>query len=586
MLATMHSPAIEPVYSRPDDHAERVFASAIWLILSAALLAYVYCFGRNLPYWEDWDLVPVLSGAHAFDLKWLFVQVLEHRYVLGKALLYLIWLASDGDFRLAMWINALLLIAITYVYLRAARSLRGRASFADAFFPLLLLHWGHNENLIFFVQLWFVLPLALFSIALVAIITGWWQERRGTAVLGLCVLLLPLNGAMGLLLAPPLIAWITLAAWIRRTTTVIAWPLLIAGATTLIFSGMYFVHYQAPAPTAALPHTLFDTLRAALEVLCVSFGPAGVVLWPYLAFAVAIVCATTALALMFLAVRNGPERLRIVGVIACLAAGGLLVLGIGYGRSGVSVGAGFVSRYSLLAAPLLCLVFLAAIVYGGRFCGRLVQMTLLICACSMIVPNMQSGLAYARNRDATADAMLADIAAGVPPAALAQRYSPAIYPNAEPMIARLEMMRAARVGPYKGVAGVAPSAWGPSCREIHVPTQVIGSNQVAFEGAGGRGLGDDPYIVYSLPEALKVCGIRLEYNVDSGETIVATQVFWKLSTAGEEFDGIRRNAMVKGGAGDQTSTFWVYGKIDQFRFDPDARPCNFRLIDVTLLVQD
>jgi hypothetical protein len=57
MLASMQSPAIEPAFSRPDDRAERIFASAIWFILSVALLAYVYCFGRNLPYWDDWDLV-------------------------------------------------------------------------------------------------------------------------------------------------------------------------------------------------------------------------------------------------------------------------------------------------------------------------------------------------------------------------------------------------------------------------------------------------------------------------------------------------------------------------------------------------
>ncbi|MDR3387156.1 MAG: hypothetical protein P4L92_08905 [Rudaea sp.] len=578
----MQAPSIEPAHLRLDDRAERIFVNATWLVLSAALLAYVYAFGRNTPYWDDWEQIAVLTGAHPFNLQWLLEQNLEHRYILGKALLYPIWLASGGDFRGAMWITDLLLIALAYAYLHVARLLRGRAAFADAFFPLALLHWGHSESLIFFAQLWFVLPIALFSAALLSIVTGRWQSGRGAVTLGMCVLLLPLNGAMGILLAPPLIAWMAYAAWARRANAPIAWPLAIAGIIALAISALYFVHYQPPL-MAALPHTVPGTLRAALEVLCISFGPAGAKLWPLLGLGVAATCVVVAIGLVMLAKRYRSERVRASGYLACLAATGLLVFGIGYGR-GIYPGGGFPGRYCLLCVPALCLVFLAAIQFGARFRGRLIEIALFTGAGAMLLPNAWTGLAYARFRDATSDALLADVAAGVPPRALAQRYWPAIYPQSEPMAARLEMMLAARVGPYKNIAA-APAE--PACHEAHVPYHMIGSNQVEFDGDADRSLGTDPHVVYALPEALRVCAITLHYTVDNGNAGPAmTQVFWKFSAAGEEFDVVRRNAMVTRPAGEQTATFWVYDKIDHFRFDPDVRPGTFRLIDVTLMLEN
>ena len=102
---------------------------------SVALLSYAAVYGRNVPYFEDWVLVPVLSGSEPFTLSWLFeMTVAEHRFILAKALLYPMWLASGGDFRVSMVSSALVSSVLALACIAVARRLRGRASFATPSF--------------------------------------------------------------------------------------------------------------------------------------------------------------------------------------------------------------------------------------------------------------------------------------------------------------------------------------------------------------------------------------------------------------------------------------------------------------------
>jgi hypothetical protein len=152
---------------------------------------------------------------------------------------------------------------------------------------------------------------------------------------------------------------------------------------------------------------------------------------------------------------------------------------------------------------------------------------------------------------------------------------------------RLAMLQSARVGPYSNVdaSALAPA---PSCHEEQMSTRIVDSNDVEFGAEVARGLGTDPYVVYALPRLTKVCGIRIHYTVENSAGVppVTTQVFWALAAEHEQFDGVRRNVVLRLPPGEQTQTFWIYGTIDQFRFDPDVRQCTFRVIDMTFLVED
>ena len=87
-----------------------------------------------------------------------------------------------------------------------AKRLRGRMSYADAFFPLALLHPGHCPCLLWSTPVEF--PPVLAGTLLLIIVWGDAQLRLGTAILaGICLVLLPLCGGPGLALVPALALW-------------------------------------------------------------------------------------------------------------------------------------------------------------------------------------------------------------------------------------------------------------------------------------------------------------------------------------------------------------------------------------------
>lgn len=568
-----------------DDVAERLFVIATWLAMTVALAWFVGSYGRNLAYMEDWDLVPVLAGHRAFGVGWLLEQTVEHRYVLAKALLYPIWLASGGDFRSSMAVDAALLAALALGFILVARALRGRTAFADAFFPLVLLHWGHAETLVFFLQICFVLPVVLVSGAALLIATRAWERSRlATVALAGAIALLPLNGAMGLLLAPPLAVWAVYAAWARRRGA--AW-LAVASAATALLSALYFVGYRAAAFPRTVARTPTGTISTTLEALSIAVGPAGAPLWPVsgaLALAVGLAAA------YFLAraiVRRPEDRTRAAGLGAALAATGLLAAGIGFGRAIGGPGAGFSARYALLLAPMLCFAFVAAVLYAGPRAGRFLQVALFAFACAAVGPNLEAGLEYGRFRASLADALQADLDAGLPPEVLAQRYAAKIYPPEALLAERLEMLRAARLGPYRNAPEPSIVAGGPF-RQTPVPISVAGAHEVTIDGGVVRGTGADPYVIYSLPGSTFVYGVRLRYSVSNDAGVPPEgYLFWRRS--GEtDFDGPRNGSPldVVAPPGERVETVWVYDVIDTIRIDPDVRPCELRLSEIVLLTRE
>jgi len=568
----------------PSDRAERVFVTAVWVLASVAAFAYTAWFGRNVPYMDDWVLVPTLSGAQPFGLPWLFEQTLEHRYVMGKALIYAIWQVSGGDFRATLWATDALLVAISYAFLRAARAVRGHSEWSDAFFPLVVLNWGNYESLLLFVQLWFVLPVALFVATMLIMVSGAWKKRSGALALCACIALLPLNGAIGVLYAPPLVLLLVWMAWNQRAQHAVAGPFAFAAVAAMVLSALYFVGYHTPAATQRVSRTPLGVIDSVFEVLSVAFGPGGASLWPYSGIAVALLGVAGA-TLCMRALREGGERPRAAALLACIAATGLIALGVGYGRSGLGPGAGFPGRYALLVAPGLGACALAASLYAGRIVGRLVPMVLFLCACSMIALDGRAGVVYGQGRAVLADAFLGDLAADATTRSLALRYAPRIYPHRDQLQQYLDMLRVARVGPYSGAPAQALAA-PPPCHAVSVPLRVAEVHETDFDGEAGRSFGDDPFVAFALPGPMRVCGVEVRYAVDNGADKAATQAFWKLAAAGQNFDPLRRNITLTQATGPQTATFWIDQAIDHFRFDPDTRPGTFRISGITFFVPD
>ena len=112
-------------------------------MMAIAALAFVWRFGSDVPFWDEWNLVDALTGARPITLEWLWAPHNGHRIPLPKLLLLGLYKLSGGDFRVGMYFDVAALAAIAAAMMWASRRMRqGEPSYVDAVFPLLLLHLG------------------------------------------------------------------------------------------------------------------------------------------------------------------------------------------------------------------------------------------------------------------------------------------------------------------------------------------------------------------------------------------------------------------------------------------------------------
>jgi hypothetical protein len=116
--------------------------SATWLVMISAAVVLVVRYGVDVPLWDDFALVPVLTGEKPLTVGWLWAQHNESRIALSKLVLLGAYRLSGFDFRAGMFLNVVALGVLAYSLIRVARELRGASSYSDAFFPIVLLNWG------------------------------------------------------------------------------------------------------------------------------------------------------------------------------------------------------------------------------------------------------------------------------------------------------------------------------------------------------------------------------------------------------------------------------------------------------------
>ena len=175
----------------------------LWAGMFASVLAHIARYGRNVPLSEDWLMLRPLSGREPDFWYWVWAQNNEHRLPVAK-LLYLGLLEVVPDFRVGMVFNALVLAGLAAACILVARHVRGgRTTYADAVFPLAMLHIGHWFNLVWGWQIQFVLSVAAIFTILLVIVAAPLPLRLGPALaLGVAVVLLPLTGGSGLPFVP------------------------------------------------------------------------------------------------------------------------------------------------------------------------------------------------------------------------------------------------------------------------------------------------------------------------------------------------------------------------------------------------
>lgn len=437
------------------DAGPAIFVWSVWLGLSLLLTFFVLTYSVDIPFLDDWEMIPVLTGVQPVTLDWLWAQHNEHRIFIPR-LIYLAVVKLGGyDFRAGAIFDLLLLSATAAALIAAARTIRGRILYSDAFFPLVLLHWGQAENLIWGFTLPLVLGSALAACVLCVLMKPGPLSFRAALPLALCTVALPLISGSALAFVPAFAACTVLAGWeLRKAQPALRreWIFIIAaGFLGLGLFLLYFVGYQRP-PAHPVSPSLVATLQGTLQFLSLGFGSGSKAFWPASGLFVAALTAATALALLW-ALRSGEdsgeERPRAIRAILFLAGMGCLAGGIAWARIALYPHGLFSSRYATLAAPLLCCIYFAWEVVKRPQIVRFVQMGLFFLSAVLLVRNAEDGRYLASAFQQTRQAAVMDVQNGVPLPEVANRHCGTIYVCGTDKLARhMQMLRDKRIGPF------------------------------------------------------------------------------------------------------------------------------------------
>lgn len=412
------------------------FLLLAWAVMTAAGLGFVLRFGHNVPWGDEWEFVPVLTG-HEPAGPWLWAQHNEHRLPLPRAV-YLGLFRLTGDFRAGMVLQVLLLSALALGLMRYLAAVRGRPAWSDVFVPVGLLNWGHVENYLMGYQLFFAVVCVFVCGMLMAARSV--RTYRAGLLVGGQLLLLEACGGSGLAFVPPVIAWLLLAARrVGRKEWKKGVDLLMLAVGAVGYAGVYFVGYGRPPhhPPARAENAGLAALIAG-QYLSMSFGLAAAVVWPVVAAGVVGLAGWATARLV---------RTRTWGMLAVLVGALTLAAMVGVGRSGFGDREmGLWSRYGLLAWPVLFAAYLAFLGATDRF-GRWVQPVLAAVTVGFLPFNVAAGWGWATSHDRAMTQLTEGVRAGVPVEELVKAHLKGT--GQEERAARgIPMLHEAGVGPF------------------------------------------------------------------------------------------------------------------------------------------
>lgn len=253
------------------------FAWGVWFPAVLGAILFVAFYGRNVPFSDDFNILAFLVGDQEITPAWLWEQYVEHRIPLPKLVLIALFRLSGGDFRAVMVFNVFTMAALAFGMIWTAKRLRGWTSYADAFFPLTLLHGGHYYNFLWAFVAHFFLVTGLAGVVLLLILRKNAPLRLGPGVLFfVCLVLLSLCGSQGLLFVPPSALWLGYAGWLQWRSRELSdryhgRVLITLALAALLLVPLYFIGYAKNSWAPPSPG-LRASLRTGIQFLSMGFG--------------------------------------------------------------------------------------------------------------------------------------------------------------------------------------------------------------------------------------------------------------------------------------------------------------------------
>lgn len=582
-LATEHG--IFPYYTRA-----RLVVWSIFGMMLLAALAFVWRYGSNVPSWDDWDMVPIMTRHQRVTFEWLWSQHNEHRIPVPRIIALVLYSLFGLDFRVGMYFNVVTAAGLAFAMILLTKRLRGHLEYSDAFFPLLLLNWGQGLNFIWSWQMEFFLSTNLAGMVLLIIMHSGVRPTLRTAMLiGICLLLLTMCGAHGVALVPALALWVAYfgihcwrsgTRWAKRDGAFIVGIAVLA----LLFVGLYFVGFEKVPhhPSSSSP---WVSLKTTVKFLTMGFGPAVRSVWPFSGLAALLLLAFS-VALLIIGFWKVPgERTRTLGIILFICALASLGLGIGLGRDG------FEPRYITLSVPVWCCIYFIGVTYTPLKVGRALQVILAVLTCAALWPNMTFGLDYAKDLRTGLAAFERKMTVGTPSHQLISGYSSYLHPHHDTPNEYMPMLRQAGVGSFRFLKK------DPPFREFTLPLVPARLNEVKWVDRIAYATGTAPYLVFNLPVERYLSGVRLKYTYTSPTgTCPYVGLFWKRH-AQNKFTSLQfykysptgdkatwcRGTWERLNDREATMTVWICDTVGQLRINPDFKPGIFTIYEISLL---
>jgi len=474
------------------DRVASIFVWGVWLVMLLVAFVCFALYSHNIPITEDWLLVPPLTGHEPNLLGWLWAQNNEHRIPFPRLILLGLLKATHGDFRAGMVFNIMILGAMAFAMISVVRHIRGaRTRFADAFFPIALLHLGNWENLFWSWQLTQIVPTVLTCVILLVLVRRQDLASPGSAsIAGVCLVLLPLCGANGLLVVPLLIVWLGYCGVVQWRAAKaeggrrrVAGILIGSAVLSLALTGLYFVGYERPSWTPPNPG-LMPSLQATMQFLALGFGPVARSWWELsMLVAVVVLLPSAVVAILGVVRHKGLERRHALGVLVFFGSIGAFALAVGWGRAGViAIYGSWPIRYVLLAVPAFCTVYFIWELYGPPALRTVVQSGLFLGMCLLIPSNTTQGFWWNDWYQAGASALEQDLSNGVPRSTLAERNREFLFHSMDPssLAELMSMLQTADIGPFANLRDDSSTPAGAALDSTATPGQPLVTQQIRY----------------------------------------------------------------------------------------------------------
>lgn len=411
-----------------DRRSVRLVAAWVVLVgLAVHLIHFVLQYGHNLPANDEWAFVPVYFDSASAKWDWLFERHSEHRYPLARGIfLGLLWL-TNSDFRAGMVLSVGLLIASAALLIVAARRLRSSSvggsepSWSDCWFPLLMLHRGHCENVLMGYQIAFTLTVFAVSLAIfTAVKSVSWPRDRTTGVTLFAVVVVAFGGGVGFVFAPPLIAWLVYHLAAKAPVRVRVVDGVAALTILLVMAWLSWTAWEAFRNPSAARNPFDVTVHVVNEAAAMAVGPMSLFRANWYGPPVLTAAVVTGGVLLWQLGRKPEGRSVPLGLLAVLVG----TLGF-LAAVGVTRPSGFAPRFAAIACLLPALAVLTAAGWMPRFRSDSTMSLLFVAVGGLLLVrgNDAAGGHYALPYHRSFELVEADIHAGVPLNLFADRHT-------------------------------------------------------------------------------------------------------------------------------------------------------------------